>query len=240
MSATFVRASSQYLEMGVVGWSIKPITLSAWIKTDNLINNQGILTLTDDSDEFLHLQARVGSAGDPAAALEYNTAWKFAESSTSITTSWHHVMGVFAHDTLRTIYLDGAGKVDNTDSQTAYNEAITKILIGTHKTIGGAYFSGNIAQVAIWNTDLTEAQGILLAAGANPATIEPTSISRYWPLIEDGSSGLDGGASISGSVGYDANENPVVDDPFNYPQNSLQTIKRILAAGNDTIYYEDI
>jgi len=240
MSATFDRASSQYLSETIIGWEDKPITLSAWIKTDNLVNNQGILTLTDDNDEFIHIQARVGIDGDPAAALEYATAWKVAESSTSITTEWHHVLGVFTNDTSRTIYLDGAGKVENTDSQAAFMASMTKILIGTHKTVGGAYFSGNIAEVAIWQTGLSEAQVILLTSGVNPTTIEPLSLARYWPLTEDGSSGLDGGDVITGTVGYDATENPDVAGIFNYPTSNLETIKRIVVAGDNEIWHEDI
>ena len=240
MSATFDRASSQYLSETIIGWAVKPVTLSAWIKTDDLVNNQGILTLTDNNDEFIHIQARVGIAGDPAGALEYDTAWKVAESSTSITTEWHHVLGVFTNATSRIIYLDGAGRVENTETQSANMEDMTRILIGTHKTVGGAFFSGNIAEVAIWQTGLSEAQAVLLANGVNPTTIEFPSLSKYWPLTEDGSSGLDGGDEIEGSAAYDSGESPSVGGIFNYPTSSIQTIKRVVAAGNDEIWYEDV
>ena len=247
MSVVLSRASSQYLTQTLTGWEAKPLTISVWFRTTDDTNLQAIVAMCDQSDEFFLVDARMAIGGNPAAAMEYNTAWKVADSSTGITTStWHHAMAVFKNSTSRTIYLDGVGKVTNTDSQDVNVGDLTRILIGTHKEVGGSYFDGNIAEVAIWQAELTDANAVSLAGGAAPADINSNDLSRYWRLVSDGTNEVvGGGGTLSAGNGatYDANEQPTVDDAyvFNYPTNADDTIyKRIVAAGNDTFYYEAI
>ena len=242
MSVVLASASSQYVYEVITGWAVKPVTLSAWIYTNDAANNQGIVGLTDNNDEFLLLQARMAIAGDPLGALEYDTAWKVATSGTSISTAtWHHVMGVFKSSTSRIVYLDGVDKVENTDLQDVHVEDLTRILIGTHKQAGGAYFEGNIAEVAIWQAELTDANAVSLAAGANPSFINPDNLSKYWRLLSDGTSAIGGNTLIAANgATYDSEVQPSIGNVFTYPTSNIETIKRIVVAGNDEIWYEDI
>jgi hypothetical protein len=47
------------------------------------------------------------------------------------------------------------------------------------------WFSGDIAEVGIWNIDLTAAEVASLAKGVSPALIRPQNHVAYLPLIRD-------------------------------------------------------
>ena len=234
MSVTFT--PNQYLSFSNPLLTTKPISISAWIKTTDDVNNQGVVSITDNNDEFLLIQARMAVGGNPAFAGEYNTAWKYAESSTGITVStWVHVLAVFKNDVSRTIYVNGGGAVTNTDSQSVNFNAIDRILIGAQKT-SSSFFTGKIAEVAIWCEELSAANAVSLTTGSSPLGIG--TVWQYWPLFDNASSGS-GGSSLTESetLTYTSDSPAPI---FNYPRSNLFNYKRMVVVGNNTFYYESI
>lgn len=240
MSVVLTAASEMYLKASTINVTTKPVTFSAWVKSDTLIPYQGILSLTNDSDEFLQIWLRDAAGNNYAAALEYATAWKRAISTTAYTAdNWHHICGVFTSSTSRTIYIDGGSSSENTDSQDVNFALFDQILIGTYRTVTAAYFSGKIACCSIWDTDLSEAQVISLAAGASPVDTASDNLVDFWPLVSDRNSIINNNHLVEyNNPTYDSNDNPLA--LTNFPQRNITAIKRLIAAGNDTIYYEDI
>jgi hypothetical protein len=214
MSVVLTSSSSQYLKTTTVPVSAKPVTFAAWVKTSDFASYQVPIALTKVTISFLILQLRLPEAGEPVAAGEYAGSWKLALSSTSVTSdTWHHVCGTFVSATERTVFLDGEGKVTNTDNQNVDLNSLDRILIGTHKEVAGNFFNGKIAQVSIWSTELSDAEIIELASGANPQDVQFDSLEVYWELDSDGTDkiGSNDLTAFNGAT-FDSSDNPTVGD----------------------------
>jgi len=210
------------------------------VKSDSLTLSQGILSITNNSDEFLLIQLRGAIAGDYASALEYATAWKLAVTTTAYTANtWHHICGIFKNSASRSIYIDGGNLSENTDSQNVNFTLFDQILIGTHKTAAGLPFSGKLAHCCIWDTELSEANITSLVAGTSPSDIASDNLVDFWPLIYNGKN-LINTNHLTGynNPTYDSTDNPTV--LFNYPQQNIITTRRLVVAGNDQIWYENV
>jgi len=129
---------------------------------------------------------------------------------------WHLYVGVWASATNRRVYVDGS-------AITAVDPG--SVPAGTHAnknfTIGGvlvsaggihtpAGYDGEIADVAIWNTDLVAGDVDALAAGLRPGDVKPGNLQGWWKLGADGSlansAGPLGAMTVSGTC-------PVTPDP---------------------------
>jgi len=240
MSVVLTAASEMYLKANTINVTTKPVSFAAWVKSDTLTPYQGIISLTDDSSEWLLIWLR-GTAGDNyPAALEYATAWKRAIATAAYTVNtWHHICGVFKNSTSRTIYYNGGSSNENTELQDVNFSLFDQILIGTYRTVTTAFFSGKLACCSIWNTDLSSAQVTSLAAGASPVDIASDNLVDFWPLISDGNSIINSNHLVGyNNLTFDSNDNPSV--LVNHPQRNITSIKRLIAVGNDKVYYEDI
>ena len=81
----------------------------------------------------------------------------------------------------------------------------------------GSPFEGKIAHVAIWSTELSDAEIASLAGGTNPLDIQVSSLEAYWDLETDGSSVLDSNDMTAyNSPTYDAADNPTVNAATTY------------------------
>ena len=179
MSVVLDNPSQEYLYTSTQPFTVKPITISAWFKSTTIAAGGVIVALSDDNAEFLLAQARGIEAGDPAAAMEHATGWVWASSSTGFSAdTWHHVAAVFVSATERIVYLDGVGKTTNTDSQDVNFSLFSKVLVGTYKTSTG-FFDGKLAEVALWSSELSDAQILNLAGGAVATGIDDNHIPNY-------------------------------------------------------------
>ena len=213
MSIVLSRSSSQYLKASTVNVDAKPVTIAAWFKGFDADNFQSVVCISNNSNEFLLSQLRGAVAGDPIAAAEYATAWKIAESSSGYALNvWTHVCCVFYSSADRRVYINGGGKVTNTDSQNVNFSLFDQVLVGTHKTSGGAHLDGKIAQVSIWSAELNDAEVVSLASGDNPTTIQYSGLVDYWPLAANGNNEISANTLVPyNSPLWDAGDNPPVD-----------------------------
>ena len=73
--------------------------------------------------------------------------------------NWHHLVGVFNPSTSLQLYIDGQLEQENTTSIPAFidNDAVD-FVIGAIESLGSpvTFFTGNIDEVATWNTVLSE------------------------------------------------------------------------------------
>lgn len=120
------------------------------------------------SGQLIYWSNGIGSWQTSTAALD-NNAWR----STGITISG---TGAGAG----TFYLDGATNGTWTHSAPGAS--------GQNKAIGSRYdptnyFTGDLAEIAVWNTALTGAEAAALAKGFSPLFVRPSALVAYWPLI---------------------------------------------------------
>lgn len=187
-------------DTAVSGW---PVTISAWINT-NYDRQTLACALSGGGDTFgLKFESDSGMA-----------AWlliggQLRQSISGLTLSygtWNHGAAKFTSNTSRTGYANGVAGTPETTNKTSPTLTSTTIFSNLE---GGTGLS-ELAEIGIWNTDLTDAEIDSLAKGACPLLIRPEALVRYWPLYGRHSPEIDlvGGVNLtlSGSA-------PVADHP---------------------------
>jgi hypothetical protein len=208
MAVEFNDASNEYLSNNSPPVTSEPLTLAAWFYSDDLVNRQALINITDESDSEwgFSLVIRGDVGGDPIQAHKWDQGSGAASSTTGYSSNtWHHGCAVFASTVSRTIYLDGGSSASNTTN-------VTNIITYDSLNIGAvkvasptAYMSGRIAEAAIWNAALTAAEAAALAAGYSPLLIRPANLVFYVPLVRDADEDIVGGLSLT------ANGTPTVE-----------------------------
>lgn len=183
-ASNFLRHSA-----GVV--TAAPLTMAAWCWTT--INNaeQVVLFAGASGSATNRNQFRLscGGAGTIAAHTADGSNVSTALTSTSYPTStWFHAAAVFdtTVGTDRAAFLGGGGKGTQTTNRTP--AGINRVSVGLQDNSAadrpfGAAGTGYIAFPAIWNTNLTDAEVALLAAGIPPWLVRPGNLVACWPMM---------------------------------------------------------
>lgn len=214
MAYLFDDANSQYLYVDSNPVSAKPIALAAWSNSDSgSTDNQYILSGCIDG-ATTHFGAisynTSGGSPDGIRAIEFDGGYDYAQTTADWSAStWHSVVGIFASDTDRRGFIDGANKVTDTSSQ-GFN-SLDKIVIGAVYTNAYTFhFSGSIAECAIWDlsawpgaTDADKANNFekiipSLGKGFSPLFF-PLGLKAYFPLVRN-LKDIIGGLSLTASA----------------------------------------
>lgn len=187
MARLFDDGASEYLESSATPISATPVTLGAWVYTDDVNqDDQTAITIQDTASgaNFLSLTTRIGGPG--LAVRAYSKQGEdSAYSSVGLTQdTWHHICAVFAATNSRIAYLDGGNSGSNAGVST--DTGFDTVAIGARRDSSpGEYWSGRIAEAAIWNVALTVNEVGILALGYSPLFVRPQSLVSYWSLIRD-------------------------------------------------------
>lgn len=164
--------------------SATPYTMACWFRTTSMAHLGTLISLnsTTSGSHYAGLWFRGDVAGDPVDILiESGLGQNTARSTTGCTSGqWHHACGVFSSSTSRTVYLDGGSSATN---NTSITPSLDRTEVGAWRS--SLWFNGDIAEVGIWNIDLTAAEVASLAKGVSPALIRPQNHVAYLPLIRD-------------------------------------------------------
>jgi hypothetical protein len=183
MALLFDDASSQFLKHNAVVKATAPLTMSAWFYADDLANTGYICSVclrsTAAVTTIYGLRFRGDQGGDPISA-QYDGNVVLSSNSVSANT-WHHGAAVFASTSSRSVYLDGT-KASTADTVNVSGATSTYIGAIGYNNTDTAFFSGRIAEVAIWGVALNDAFVDMLATGASPLIIPQHNLLAYWPL----------------------------------------------------------
>ena len=291
-----LNGSSQYLDLlnaaaSVNSGSLFPYSIHCWMKTSDLAQTTALACFDNWPNAQNMAQFRGSVAGDYVAAACYDGSWNLAISTSGVSNAtWHSVLVVFTSTTSRTVYIDGGNKHTDTNTCNSGPGAGGDLGVGA-RDVGGTpdlFFGGKLAELAIWDIALADADAVSLAGGALANTVEASDLLWYWRLYEDANN--DGGTESDNlternSPTYDTNDHPVsittyVDlaavvaaqsalsavlavDTYvglaavvaaqsataaaltvaNLPSGSYdttQTKRRLVAVGNNCVYYEDV
>lgn len=205
MSRAFDDGSSQYLKVDTEV-AVMPCSMACWFWTDDDTINQGLITLNSVIAQYngLWMYARGADTGDPVAARGYlGGSSGQAESTSGFSTStWHHACAIFAAADDHAAYIDGGSK--GTDSTWfGGNNSFDNTCAGALYYWGAANptiaspMSGRIAEAAIWNVALSDAEVAMLGAGFCPLFVKPENLVGYWPLIRDTDDDVVGGHDMT-------------------------------------------
>lgn len=177
--------TTQYLDHAAAVKSAEPVSFSAWINpttngTDDVVGifntaGAGRLTLgTFTSGLDIGCRASTGGAGVSADT----------SNVVSPNSGWHHIAATFASTTQRISFLDG--DLGNAGLNTAGSSAasLNNTAIGVSNISSQTrWFTGDIAEVAIWSVALDSNEIVALSKGFSPLRIRRGNLLLYTPLL---------------------------------------------------------
>ncbi|MCK4625012.1 MAG: LamG domain-containing protein [Phycisphaerae bacterium] len=188
----FDDAQSEYLQYAGALITAHPLTMACWFKTDNDVDNQILMSITDANVwRYWYLLAREGVSGNLINATTGGTVGtKTASSSLAFTANtWHHACAVFASSTDRRSFLDGGNK--GTNAQDSGNpDGLDKTSIGAGEYANAVryHMSGIIALPLIWNRALSD--GEIAELYADPwGMFRQRERSYFWSAASGGAAG---------------------------------------------------
>lgn len=190
MSMQFVRSSSQYLEYAGAVAVAAPITMVAWARIRDIVNNHVLIGISStfangiaNYDNFA-VTASGASTGDPVrATCNAGTTNGSVGTTTSYPENdWFHAAAVFRANNDRSAYLNGGGRADSSVVANPTNLNRTGTRYAWANPAG--YPDGLIQWPAIWKAALTDSEIMLLASGADPRTVRPDSLVAFWDFDE--------------------------------------------------------
>ena len=194
MARLFDDASSEKLIATTTPITAYPITVCCWFTADDVTIQADLLSAVDgdDVDDGFRLLFRGNLAGDPVMwrIRNHGTGEATAPfSSTGVSANpYHHAAGVSASSTDHRAFIDGGSKGTSANTVT-FPVGLTDLHVGAMLSQGSfsSFHSGNIAEVAIWNVALTDAEIAWLATGASPLTLTHRigNLVFYHDLIRD-------------------------------------------------------
>ena len=159
-----------------------PLSMAGWCyKTD--AGASGTLLSIGNSLTVAQFALRYNNVED-AVAISESVLGGFdiaVSSGAGVNNAWVHCAAVFRTSTSRDAYRDGANKGSNTGDNTPL--AINQSIIGRQaNSDADTFFPGYLADVALWNIDLSDTDVAALAKGVSPLHIRPDYLIAYWPL----------------------------------------------------------
>lgn len=210
MARLFDDGNSEYLTHAGAVVTAAPLTLAGWFNSDNIDINQTVIAVGNTTDtDFFNLILR-GAVANDYVALGVWDGSNYREPNTTSgysANTWHHACGVEATSSDRRVYIDGGSKGTNLLEESPAgvdNAAIGHLLYNNDADTD--YFSGLIAEAAVWNIALTDAEVAILAKGFSPLFVHPQNLVAYWPLVR-GLNDKVGGYDVTAVSG---NSGPVV------------------------------
>ncbi len=172
--------NSSYLSLASAPASAAALSMFAWFKAVNFSSNPvAIAILNSGTGDYFALGFDTGGANKVIASKHHFIFTDQARSADTLTTgTWLAAGAVWDASLHSTAYLNGVPGTQDTGAQVP--TGLDSLQIGPHCT-------GCLAAVAIWNTDLSDAQMALLASGRNPKTIALPNLVFYDALLDDAS-----------------------------------------------------
>lgn len=183
--------SSQYGRTGSTPVSGVPITIAGWFNSDNETTSQAVIYLTNSSDnaQYIGLLAVGSHAENQVRALMRSTlGFPFLSANTTsgyTSGTWHHAACRFPDNDTAEVWLDG-GNYGISTAATETPSGLNRLTIGHSENALGfssQYFDGKLAEIGIWNTDLTDAEINSLSKGFSPLFVRPQNLVFYVPLV---------------------------------------------------------
>jgi hypothetical protein len=179
--------TTQYLSTATAPASGSPMTIAAWFYPTQSLT-QALFCIGQTSGTHRNQITYIGDvSGRPLRAFAQGTLGGFqAQGGSTTLNAWNHACAVFGSATSREIFANGASGATNTSNVGTQNAATgTQISARTSSNATSFYFNGNIAEVGIWNADLTAAEVASLAKGMSCDKVRPQNLVFYAPLVRD-------------------------------------------------------
>lgn len=227
-------------------------TLSAWFLATGTATAYDVFNIgtagtsaSDSNADQLRILLNNSGAGkmDAQARLNAGSGMTATAGGTFSANTWNHGVAIFngtstPNVVTATAYLNGAGKTSSGASNTSglrNSGCAVGALIFANSTQFN-YLSGSVADAAIWNVQLTDAEVLALAKGARPWTIRPSALVAWFPLDglaspEVDLSGKKNNQTLNGGPILSSSGPPVMMFTPRWPQNIVGAAAAAAASG---------
>jgi len=173
--------STQYAQVATPIVTAVPLTFAAWIYPTT-VNTVGeiICIAAADSVHYFTLRKNNASIEMVTRGAQTRTA---TSGATLVANTWYHVCAVTSAIDSRAAYVNGGNKGTNSQTTTPTVTGGQTSLARRGGTSATNYFPGRIAEAAIWNAALTDAEVAALAIGIEPSFIRHANLVAYLPLL---------------------------------------------------------
>jgi hypothetical protein len=123
-------------------------------------------------------------------AVYYNSgssSYDGTGTNTLVSGTWYHLAATFPSGVLPNGYVNGALDGTGNANFTSNAQGLTQ----SGNDLGTNWFGGSLADAAVWNVALAQAELTALANGVRPYQIRPQSLIGFWPLDGYGHPALD-------------------------------------------------
>lgn len=198
-----VFSTSNYFSRGAAVVSAPPFTMQMWwyITGWGAGFQAGVQVGRSSGADHRHNIA-IGDSGTPIVSCFSRTT---TSDRSQITISaadhnkWNHQVGVWRSTANRQVYLNGAAGVVNTTSLSPTSLNATSIGIQTDGS-GEPATTMRVAEVAIWDIDLSADDIAALAEGHSPLMVRRDRLVEYLPLVR-GNWSKSGAFGVTGAPG---------------------------------------
>jgi len=164
-----------------------PVSIFCWIKPTSA-GTGGMAVGTGKSGGAQENAVYHDGAATKIKAFTNDGGSTNAASTTNAQTTWQPALAVFVSTGSggRTIYYAGGAAVNDPTPANGFSVAHDIFRVGVRAISDTLFFTGDIAEVAVWNSVLTQSDFNSLAAGAVPNTVATGSLVEYWSLTTQG------------------------------------------------------
>jgi hypothetical protein len=158
------------------------ITCSAWVNCETIPITTGLVICKDDDSGDKAFNISLQSSAINWRIYDGGTAYTATYSTGIVDNTWHHLCGTYDGSNLK-LYVDGVLQATQAHSGDIDAESGEKVFIG-QRGDGARFFDGNICQVGIWSSALTQAQiqSIMEKTYAELTASEKEDLVSWWGL----------------------------------------------------------
>jgi Concanavalin A-like lectin/glucanases superfamily len=210
-------ASNQYFTIAAPNISVPPVTFSIWINATSIVDKNTALFIWRDVIQTGLLLRYVAPNWELRYYIANGTQWQTATGLFVSTGIWQHVC-VAVSSTQARLYLNGSTFTNNVSHATTNINAAGDVARDPAPSV--VSFQGSIAEPAIWNATLTDAECRALGNGLSPLCLKHRlpSLVMYRDLIRDPNRGF--GPALTPVNAPTVAPHP----PMRYPHGRLQTM----------------
>lgn len=191
MAFQCVTASLQYFSIAAPNITIPPVTFSIWLKVSSIIPKNTAMFLWRDTIKSGLLLRYIGSDWQLRYYVLDGPQWQ-TDTGLNVTTGvWQHACVAISSSQAR-VYLDGASFTNNVSHSTVALNAAGHVANDPIQDANHTSFNGSIAEPAIWNVSLSDAECLALARRLSPLQLSNrlSNLVMYRDLIRDTTRGF--------------------------------------------------